>query len=724
VNPSRLGRGSVAAICTVAVLVLFIGTLLGYGRREIFRTEAFTERALTVVHDETVSKAIAVMLTDQVVESGTPDLVALRPLIEATTSRLISSGATDPILRVALGSFHRKTFSRDTEALLLDLSDILVLTKGVVGAVRPAAAASLPTAQSVGEIEVVDSETGVWADRAQTVRTLGIALPLIALLLLGGVLLLARDRRRAVVAAGTALMAAGLLLVVALAVARPVVVGAFGDANTDVARVAWDGLLGSLSRWGLILAGIGAIVAASGAAVIPRVDVRAGVVRIWRLLTATPEGRWGPVAQGARAVAAVGIGVLAISDPDTVMQLAFTVGGAISLTWGVSEVLRLGERPADDQTSPELVDIRRRGTRVAATVVGGLAAIGFVGLGAAAMATRGGDPLPAAAPAPCNGSASLCDRPLDRVAMATSHNAMSVAEDPGWFNAHHYNPIVDQLDAGVRGLLIDTYLGQATQRSGFGGTQLVQTDLSQTTRQEVEAKIGKDALAAAERLSGRIVYGQSVENPKLYLCHGLCELGTTDALLQFTQIRQWLDDHPDQVVVIVIENSAPLDAEVAALEASGLVARAWPERLAPDASLPTLRQMIDAGRTAVIMRERSVGTAPVWYQDAYAITQETPYAFPSVAAIRSQASCAPNRGPRTAPLFLLNHWLDKQPVQVSQSAAVNTREVLLGRARLCERARARLPNLVAVNFVEVGDLYRVVDELNGVSEPLIPIPAG
>lgn len=306
--------------------------------------------------------------------------------------------------------------------------------------------------------------------------------------------------------------------------------------------------------------------------------------------------------------------------------------------------------------------------------------------------------------------------------MVASHNSMSVAEDPGWFNAHHYNPIVQQLDAGVRGLLIDTHLGQETSQKGFGGTSLVQTDLTDTTRQQIEDEIGAASLAAAERLSDQIVYGQGVAQPRLYLCHGLCQLGATDAVAEFTRIRQWLDDHPDQVIVIVIQDESPTADNVAALEQSGLAGRAWPRRLTAKDRLPTLREMIAGETTALIMHESTGGDGPPWYQDAYAITQETPYAFPSLPALASAASCVPNRGPRNGPLFLLNHWLDDQPVKVSQSQQTNTRDVLLGRARLCQAERGLLPNLVAINFVEIGDAYSVVDELNGVAEA--PAPPG
>ena len=113
------------------------------------------------------------------------------------------------------------------------------------------------------------------------------------------------------------------------------------------------------------------------------------------------------------------------------------------------------------------------------------------------------------------------------------------------------------------------------------------------------------------------------------------------------------------------------------------------------------------------------GAAP-WYQLAYArVTQETPLAFSRPAQLTDPAqlpaSCRPNRGTPTAPLFLVNHWINTDPLpRPSHADVVNAYEPLLRRARTCERIRDRRVNLVAVDFYDRGDLFRVVDTLNGV----------
>jgi hypothetical protein len=128
--------------------------------------------------------------------------------------------------------------------------------------------------------------------------------------------------------------------------------------------------------------------------------------------------------------------------------------------------------------------------------------------------------------------------------------------------------------------------------------------------------------------------------------------------------------------------------------------------------------MIDQNQRVIFLAENHAGGAP-WYQPVYErITEETPYTFRKVAQLtRSSelpASCQPNRGPPEAPLFLLNHWISTDPLpRPSDAKKVNAYDPLLRRARECQRLRKHLPNLVAVNFYARGDLFRVVDTLNG-----------
>ena len=123
--------------------------------------------------------------------------------------------------------------------------------------------------------------------------------------------------------------------------------------------------------------------------------------------------------------------------------------------------------------------------------------------------------------------------------------------------------------------------------------------------------------------------------------------------------------------------------------------------------------MVAADQRLVVMLEEGAGgvSAP-WMVNGFDYTQDTPYTFPSV----DDFSCDHNRGPDDASLLLLNHWLANFTSLVTDAESVNRRDVLLGRAEQCADERGQIPNFVAVNYVDRGDLYDVVDALNGVGD--------
>jgi hypothetical protein len=96
--------------------------------------------------------------------------------------------------------------------------------------------------------------------------------------------------------------------------------------------------------------------------------------------------------------------------------------------------------------------------------------------------------------------------------------------------------------------------------------------------------------------------------------------------------------------------------------------------------------------------------------NGFDFVQETPYDFPTVESF----SCAPNRGTPDAPLLQINHWLNGFTSLVSDAELVNAADVLGPRVEECRRERGMQPNLIAVNYADIGDLLAVVDELNGV----------
>ncbi|MBB4660560.1 hypothetical protein [Conexibacter arvalis] len=282
---------------------------------------------------------------------------------------------------------------------------------------------------------------------------------------------------------------------------------------------------------------------------------------------------------------------------------------------------------------------------------------------------------------------------------------MSGLTYPNWLFAQQEKGLRGQLDDGVRALLIDAHFGR---RVG----DRVLTELPGGVRAAAAEGLGEQGVAAALRIRDTLLGGEAERGPRTtWLCHGFCEVGAIALADGLREVAEFLAVNPQEVVIVVVQDEGPRPRDIAAaVEESGLRPFLYTGTAGPP--WPTLRELIAAGQRAIVMYEHGPGDPAVpWYHDAYALMQETPYRFTD----RSQFSCRPNRGPGDASLFLLNHWIDTSPApRPSNAAIVNAREVLLARARRCERERGRLPNVVAVDFYATGDLLDVVDELNGV----------
>ena len=289
----------------------------------------------------------------------------------------------------------------------------------------------------------------------------------------------------------------------------------------------------------------------------------------------------------------------------------------------------------------------------------------------------------------CNGHPELCDRAYDEVAYAGTHNAMS-SPDVVAVWPEHDGDLRDQLDAGVHALLIDTH----------EWTELVSEEqlaaLDPLLTPELTARLWADVEGLREARSGT------------YLCHIHCAFGSIELVEALTQVSEFLDANPDEVVTLIVQD----DITPAATEAAVLEAGLGPYLYTPDGDgWPTLGAMIDAGERLVVFAEAS-GPPPDWYLPAFEAMQETPFLF----LTPEELSCEPSRGDPDATLFLMNHWVQRIAPDRVDSALINERQFIVDRARQCERERGLAPNFIAVNFYNIGDTTGAVDELNGVAD--------
>ena len=256
-------------------------------------------------------------------------------------------------------------------------------------------------------------------------------------------------------------------------------------------------------------------------------------------------------------------------------------------------------------------------------------------------------------PLVCNGREELCDRAFDAVAYPTTHNAMS-SEEEGWIPPNQGPRLWRQLEDGVRGFMLDTYED--------GGETL--------------------------------------------LCHSICSLGSRPLVDALLELRTFMDCHPAEVITLILEAHIDEATTAAAFEDAGLMPYLHAQPLGDP--WPTLRAMIESGRRMVVFTESPDVSLP-WYHHAYTHGWDNPFHAESPAEL----VCTPGRGSPDNDVFILNHFLTAPVAMRSLAEMINHDPFFLEQARRCEAEAGQLPNFVTVDFYEVGDLFAVVDALNG-----------
>ena len=256
----------------------------------------------------------------------------------------------------------------------------------------------------------------------------------------------------------------------------------------------------------------------------------------------------------------------------------------------------------------------------------------------------------------CNGHAELCDRGFDQVAYPMTHNAMS-NDEAGWILPNQNFGIMRQLNDGIRGLMLDTY----------------------------------------------------DEDGALLLCHVTCLAGSQPLVEGLGEITTFLEANPDEVVSIIFENYITHAQTAGAFEASGLIDFVSVHEVGEP--WPTLGELIETNTRLVVFQEKKPQEAEFpWLMNIWDHAWETPFSF----ATPEEFVCTPNRGDPANPLFLLNHFLTATLGGKPEFAEmVNYNPLFIDRARQCAEEGNDFPNFVAVDFYDIGDLFAVVDALNG-----------
>jgi type IV secretory pathway VirB2 component (pilin) len=375
------------------------------------------------------------------------------------------------------------------------------------------------------------------------------------------------------------------------------------------------------------------------------------------------------------------------ADRNAVLAIAASVLGPLRTTASLVAVIAIGLQAT--------LLIRRR----LVTLRPGFAAtsgitVTVLFLTVAIVATADRDRVPQRA---CLGSTQLCKRRFDTITLAGTHNSMN-AVHAGFLIPEHRLDIREQLDSGIRALLIDTHPGLAAA-DGIVWTDI---NLSGTLRQQLVDLAGENQVARAEQLRRR---NRPTGPREIYLCHNLCELGATRYSDALTVIRRWLLAHRGDIVVLFVQDESSQADNIAAIRAAGLEGFAFRHRFGEP--WPTVEHMIRDGQRLFILAEHHGGGAP-FYVPGFPTFQDTSFDVPNLASL----NCGRNRGLANSPLFLLNHWIETELPSPQDALILNQRKYIVDRAIKCGRERHRMPNIIAVDFSDEGDVRGAVDQLN------------
>jgi hypothetical protein len=691
-------------------VVLFLTGIVGFLNAAVVNGQQFAELLNQVRQDEEVKTEVGRLVASAALDAD-PDLIAVEPAIAAGAAAVVGSPILDRVFTPAIRSFHDALTVSGSDSAVLAIADLGATLSTALEKFVPQAAGIIPDNLNVTLAEVGGQE-GIAAQiipAIQAIATLAWVLPLTAVVLLGLAVWLAPRRRIALVRLGwTMLVAGGFLGLVVLALN---VAGALVDGSTLQGAVLGAVLTEfsqPLALRFIATVVLGGLLVAAAGALLPQVDLAEHLQTARSVVSTRPRRTsWAVV----RAMGLIVVGLLIVLFPTVSAQVVAVLAGLAVLLVGITELDLVAERTrADDEAAlAQAADGpggRRR--RPAATwLIPVAAGIGALVVLAALIVPQH---LPqdsslstvAVSTDACNGQAELCDVPFDRVVIPASHNSMSIA-DGTWYLAEQPKDMVDSLDDGIRGLLVDTWYAAPTADGGAitGDKSLAGAEA------ELVATYGQEVADSVRRTIDRIRRSQPVGPEVPYFCHTVCEIGSEPMLPVMKRLNSWLDQHPREVVVLFIQDTVTPADTAAVLQQAGLVDKAYVHSSGAD--WPTLRQMIEADtRLLVLMENQGGGAQYPFLHQGFELVQDTEYTFKS----EDDFTCTLERGQPDSPLLLVNHWLANFTSLVSDSEKVNAYDVLRARIDECEQVRGRIPSMVAVNWYDRGDLFRVVDELN------------
>jgi len=249
----------------------------------------------------------------------------------------------------------------------------------------------------------------------------------------------------------------------------------------------------------------------------------------------------------------------------------------------------------------------------------------------------------------CNGSNDLCNKRYNEVAYLTTHNAFNSKQDRYLFPNQKSN-IAEQLNNGVRGLMIDVY-------DDNGST---------------------------------VVY------------HAYKFLGSQLLSVYLNDIKYFLDNNPNEILTIILETYTSSNAIENEINKAGLLKYLHTQDV--NSLWPKLQTMIDSNKRLVILSDKNdANEKQNWYHYMWNFAVENKY---------GEINCEFNRGNPENNLFIFNHFITSLTGNKENANKVNSFKYLMNHITNCKDLKNKFPNFITVDFYEIGESIDVVSKLN------------
>jgi hypothetical protein len=271
--PVHTRRRLSAALACIGAIAVLVGVPLTYAGHVLGNSAQFSARATLLLDNPSIRSLIEQRVEQQAIESANVPQQYV-PLVTKAVDIAVRTPAFHRIFDAAIADLHKSVFVSDSDTITLRLAHVGKLVVDALRRVAPGLAAQIPPSLTHQVIRISGGDFGQATRAARAVErahTEGVLLLIAAGVVFLLAIALAGERRRAARYVGIAILFDGIVLVAAYSIVRPAVLSRFavGDDRTAAGAV-WNAFLSGLRSDALILAVVGAVVAALMFAVRPR----------------------------------------------------------------------------------------------------------------------------------------------------------------------------------------------------------------------------------------------------------------------------------------------------------------------------------------------------------------------------------------------------------------------------------------------------------------------